>query len=532
MSDPTGHPDDDQLARFAAGLLDDAPAASVAAHLAACDACGRQAEMLPQDELPRRLRAAYQAGLREGFPDETPAPREPAPAGSADPRRRRPPGTVRDDGRREVAAPFSGGETELPEVPGYEILGELGRGGMGVVYQARQKGLGRLVALKMILHADHAGPADRRRFRAEAEAVAHLQHPHLVQIFEVGEHGGRPFYSLEFCPGGSLERKLAGTPLPPREAASLVESLARAMHAAHRAGFVHRDLKPANILLTADGTPKVTDFGLARRLDAPGSTRSGAVLGTPSYMAPEQAAGQSSRVGPAADVYALGAILYECLTGRPPFKATTALETLRQVLSDEPASVRLLAPKTPSDLETICLKCLHKDPRQRYAAAEALADDLRRWLDGRAIQARPVGRLERAWRWCRRNPAVAALLLAVALAMAAGTAVASYFEVQASRTAEQLKAALRERDEARDRIRRRAAAIRLVRFMRENPLLAHAKSDRLIEAFLKANPDLSWDDLTDAFPAVPKPEEGAAPEAHAAVADVAAGSFAPNMIGD
>src|SRR5262245_30991858 len=213
------------------------------------------------------------------------------------------------------------GTAEGPLVPGYEVLGELGRGGMGVVYKARQAGLNRVVALKMVLAGGHAGPAELARFRVEAEAVARLQHPNIVGVFEVGEAGGRPFLSLEFCPEGSLEQRLGGTPLPPEEAARLVETLAGAMHAAHRTGVVHRDLKPANVLLGADGTPKVSDFGLAKRLgEAAGQTATGAVLGTPSYMAPEQAEGRKD-VGPAADVYALGAILYECLTGRPPFKA-------------------------------------------------------------------------------------------------------------------------------------------------------------------------------------------------------------------
>jgi serine/threonine-protein kinase len=212
-----------------------------------------------------------------------------------------------------------GGTPARPAVPGYEVLGELGRGGMGVVYQARHIALDRVVALKMILRGEHEGPEQRRRFRTEAEAVARLQHPNVVQIHEVGEHDGLPFFSLEFCPGGSLERKLGGTPLPPREAARLVQTLALAMQAAHERGIVHRDLKPANVLLAEGGTPKVTDFGLAKKLDESGQTPSGAVVGTPSYMAPEQAGGKGREVGPAADVYALGAILYECLTGRPPF---------------------------------------------------------------------------------------------------------------------------------------------------------------------------------------------------------------------
>jgi eukaryotic-like serine/threonine-protein kinase len=226
--------------------------------------------------------------------------------------------------------------------------------------------------------------------------VARLQHPNIVQIFEVGEHDGHPYFSLEFVDGGSLAQKLDGTPLPPQQAARLVETLARAMHAAHQAGVVHRDLKPANVLLTADGTPKITDFGLAKKLDSDaGQTQSGAIMGTPSYMAPEQAGGKSKEIGPAADTYALGAILYELLTGRPPFKAPTPLDTVLQVVGDEPVPPRKLQSKTPRDLDTICLKCLQKAPGKRYTTAIDLAEDLRRFQAQEPIQARPVGRCAR-----------------------------------------------------------------------------------------------------------------------------------------
>jgi WD40 repeat protein len=296
-------------------------------------------------------------------------------------------------------------------VPGYEILGELGRGGMGVVYQARHVKLNRVVALKMILAGAHAAGEELARFRAEAEALARLRHPHIVQIYDVGENDGRPYFSLEFLEGGSLGRRLAGTPLPPREAAALAETLARAVEAAHRCGIVHRDLKPANVLLTADGTPKISDFGLAKRLDAgAGQTSSGAVLGTPSYMAPEQAAGQAHEVGPATDVYALGAVLYEMLTGRPPFRAATSFETVQQVLTEEPVAPHSLQRRLAIDLETICLKCLQKDPRRRYASAAELADDLRRFLNVEPIRARPTGRLRRAVKWVRRRPVWAGLI--------------------------------------------------------------------------------------------------------------------------
>jgi hypothetical protein len=287
-----------------------------------------------------------------------------------------------------------------PVIPNYEILGELGRGGMGVVYKARQLALKRLVAIKVIRAG--AGGEELARFHREAEAVARLQHPHIVQIHEVGEHAAGPFFAQELVQGGSLAQALNGDAWPARPAAQLLETLARAVHHAHQRGIVHRDLKPDNVLLTADGTPKITDFGLAKYLDvSAGPTPTGAILGTPSYMAPEQAAGQTA-VGPAADVYALGAMLYEVLTGRPPFQAETPLATLRQVLAQEPVPPSRSRAAVPRDLETICLTCLHKDPRRRYASALALADDLRCFLDGAPIRARPVGPGERLLRWCSR----------------------------------------------------------------------------------------------------------------------------------
>jgi serine/threonine-protein kinase len=362
------------------------------------------------------------------------------------------------------------GSAPCPGIPGYEVLGVLGRGGMGVVYHARQAGLNRPVALKMILAGAHAGDDDRQRFLTEAVAVARLQHPNIVQIHEIGEADGQPFFSLELCPGGSLATKLAGTPLPPTKAARLGEVLARAVQAAHEAGIVHRDLKPANVLLTADGTPKVTDFGLAKKLDAAaGQTASGAIVGTPSYMAPEQAGGKAKEVGPAADVYALGAILYECLTGRPPFKAATAFDTVLQVLSEEPVPPGRLQPGLPRDLETICVKCLQKEQRKRYATAAQLANDLRRFQAGEPIRARRVGRLERGWKWARRNPAVAGLataagaaLLLVVVALAAGLAAvnaerARTAAANANLTAEQEKTQAAYQAEARRRRQAREA---------------------------------------------------------------------------
>jgi hypothetical protein len=339
-----------------------------------------------------------------------------------------PPDTVRDDSsQRGGLAPEA---PPPPQVPGFEILGELGRGGMGVVYKARHLALKRTVALKMILTGGYAGAAERARFKAEAEAVARLQHPGIVQVFEVGEHQGHPFCALEFVEGGSLAQRLNGNPLPPKEAARLVEALARAIHLAHSRNVVHRDLKPANVLLTPDGAPKVTDFGLARQLDAEtGHTPAGAVMGTPAYMAPEQATGQAHAAGPAADVYALGAILYECLTGRPPFRAATLLETMEQVRTREPAPPRQVQPAAPRDLETICLKCLRKEPEKRYASAAELADELARFQRGEPVLARPVGRLERTARWARRNPVLAVALAAVFVSavVASGLAAAAWW---------------------------------------------------------------------------------------------------------
>jgi hypothetical protein len=302
----------------------------------------------------------------------------------------------------------------LPAISGYEILGQLGRGAMGVVYHAREIHLNRPCAIKMILAGAHASPEARARFLVEAEAVAKLHHPNVVQVHRIGEAGGLPFLVLEYVEGGSLAAALDGTPWPARRAMARASDSTSAIAAAHGRGLVHRDLKPANVLLSVDGAPKIIDFGLAKVMAADSRlTATGSVLGTPSYMAPEQAEGHTEEVGPAVDTYALGAILYELLTGRPPFRGATVLETLEQVKQAEPVPPSRLAPGLPRDVETICLKCLEKDSRRRYASAAALAEDLERYLQGEPILARRTGPLERTIKWARRRPAIATLLALV-----------------------------------------------------------------------------------------------------------------------
>ncbi len=333
-------------------------------------------------------------------------------------------------------------ESSVPEVAGYKILGVLGEGGMGIVYKARHARLDRFVALKMIRAGAGARPQDLARFEAEAKAVAAIEHPNIVRIFEIGEHGGMPYCSLEFLPGGTLSRKIGGKPQPAREAARIVELLARAIAVVHKAGIIHRDLKPANVLLAADETPKITDFGLVKRLEDDSShTRTGSILGTPSYMSPEQARGETHQIGPAADQYALGAILYELLTGRPPFQGVSVLDTLDQVRKSEPVPPSQLQPKLPPDLETICLKCLQKDAARRYPDVSALALDLHRFQAGQPIVARPVSAAERAWRWCMRNQVVAGLSAAVAALLLAGFVGVIYSYVTVRRKNVDLEAA-------------------------------------------------------------------------------------------
>ncbi len=367
-----------------------------------------------------------------------------------------------------------------PTVQGYQILGELGRGGMGVVYRAYQTALKRTVALKMVLAGSNARAEDLLRFRTEAEAVARLQHPNIVQVYEVGEADGLPFLSLEYCAGGTLAQLGEGVPRPPLEAARLVEQLARAIHVAHRQGIVHRDLKPGNVLLTTEGVPKISDFGLAKVVDAAsGLTHAEMVLGTPSYMAPEQAGGPPSAVGPAADVYALGAILYDLLTGRPPFTGPSGLETLELVRTQEPLPPSRLNAAITRDLETVCLKCLEKDPARRYPTAEELADELGRFQSGEPVRARPLGRLGRAWRWCRRRPGTTALLTALASVTLLGVLGIAWKYQEAHRLKDQAEAAERE---ARQRAAAEAQASALARqAQRRAEWLAYAGQIALVQ---------------------------------------------------
>ncbi len=342
------------------------------------------------------------------------------------------------DGDLVVTPPVEGGVPpeagiRLPRIPGYQVERVLGRGGMGVVYLARHDALNRHVALKLLREARDDDPAHLARFRREAAAAARCQHPNLVQIHDFDEHDGEFYLALEYVAGGHLGRTLAGRPQPPRQAAELVETLARAIDHAHAQGVVHRDLKPANVLLAPDGQPKVTDFGLAKLADSSAQTEVGTLVGTLAYMAPEQVRAGSGEIGPRTDIHALGTILYEALTGRPPYRAETSQQILHAILSEDVVPPSTRQPGIPRDLEAICVRCLEKEPARRYATAADLAEDLRRFLDGRPTEARPIGPMGRLWRWSRRNRWVAGLSAAVLASLVLGTAVSTTLAIRATR---------------------------------------------------------------------------------------------------
>jgi serine/threonine-protein kinase len=406
-------PGPDELAAFSSGALPLPELERLAGHVGACALCEAALQALHRDP----TLACLQGGHGEPLLDE--------PECAVLVARARDLAVDPGPATESLSAPAPAPGPQLPAALGpYVLLEKLGQGGMGVVYKARQAALDRIVALKMLRGGAQADPDALARFRVEGAAVARLCHAHVVQIYELGEHDGGLYYSMEYVEGGSLARRLARAPLPDRAAAELLRALARAVAAAHRAHVVHRDLKPSNVLLAADGTPKVTDFGLARLLDDGdgANTQAEAVLGTPSYMAPEQAAGRARQLGPPVDIYSLGAILYECLTGRPPFKGDGKAHTLDLVRKADVVPPTRLRPGVSPDLEAVCLRCLEKEPGRRYPSADALADDLDNWLAGRPTHARPLTPWRRAGRALHRHPAwaaaAAAALLAAALAPA------------------------------------------------------------------------------------------------------------------
>ena len=383
---PTCCPVHADLVRWLDQELDPAERSEISSHVNSCDRCQRELE-----ELTRRQAYRLGGGSLDGL---HPAALSTDCTQTVDPSS---PATEPE----QVSEPLA----RRSGIPGYDVLEVLGEGGMGVVYKVRQKGLNRLVALKMIRGSEQPRPDRLARIRIEAEAVARLRHPNIVHIYEIGEADGLPFLSFELLEGGSLDDRLAGDPQPAKKAAELLATLARAIQVAHDAGIIHRDLKPSNILYSSDGIPKVTDFGLAKRLESDSKqTESGQIMGTPCYMAPEQATGKTRDVGPPADLYALGAILYEMLTGRPPFKGETPIETVRQVISNEVVPPRRLVPKISRDLETICLHCLNREPARRYRSPRLFAEDLERFLAGNPIKARPTPLWERGTKLASADP--------------------------------------------------------------------------------------------------------------------------------
>jgi serine/threonine protein kinase len=430
---PLNHPGDEALRALSLGQLTEAELAHVSAHLADCPACCRRIDQLDTDD---RLLARVQQGdaSRENAL-VNPTQRRSAVRALRLAHEAKSTMQKRDPEAVPMVLPIP------KQVGDYDILGEVGRGGMGVVYKAWHRGLHRLVALKMVLAGKFASASQQLRFQREAELAARVQHPNIVQVYEIGSYEGRPFLALEWVEGGSLANLLDGKPWPPGEAAGLLETLARAIDVAHHEGVVHRDLKPANVLLSCsrdaqrsagddalpsgsrlnEVVPKITDFGLAQTIEGGQTmTQSGYLSGTPGYMAPEQAGGKRAQVGPATDIYALGVVLYQLVTGHLPFQADSTLELLRAVTTDEPSRPRRLQPRLPRDLEAITLHCLEKEPSRRYRTALALAEDLRFFQEGRQVMARPVGTAARLARACRRRPLVALLLALLIVSLLLG----------------------------------------------------------------------------------------------------------------
>lgn len=416
------------------------------------------------------------------------------------------------------------------QVPGYEIEGELGKGGMGVVYKARHVSLNRPVALKMMAGGDR----DRIRFLAEAEAVAAVRHDNVVQVYDFGENDGRPYMSLELCAGGSLACRLLDGPLTAPTAAALLAGIAAGVAAAHGLGIVHRDLKPANVLLADGGTPKVADFGIAKRsgIDL---TQTQAVMGTPAYMAPEQASGGSKFVGPPADVWALGVMLYECLAGARPFDGKTTDEVLAQVQRSAPSPLRARAPATPRDLVLICRKCLEKDPIDRYPTAAELAADLGRFVRGEPVLARRSGAWGQLRRWAGRNRTAALVSAAFAVLVVAAALTCGVFAYRAREAAEAAESRAGERDRAV--FKQQRLVHDFMRFLVKDKQLSPDDRTRMAEAFLAEHPELSRDDFADVFvarpsPAAPRPAPDFGGLGGRAEVGAGVGTAAPNLFGD
>ncbi len=458
------HPDDGTLHAFVSGTLSEVESDRVAAHVEDCSRCCARMDSLPEDPFVEAVRAVGKS---------------------------KPGSTVELLVQTETEPTHPAQGTDL-QIPGLEIIGELGRGGMGVVYHARDVALDRDVALKLISEKGGFNREELRRFRNEARSAASVRHPNMVEVFTVGESDGSPYLVMEYVPDGTLEDHLRNGPMDPLQAAQLAEDITRATAAAHRAGVIHRDLKPSNILLLHNGTtliPKITDFGLAKQLEgATDLTRTGVLAGTPAYMSPEQADGDPTRIGPASDVYSLGTILYQTTTGRPPFQGMTPLDILNQVRRDSPVAPSRLVPGLPRDLETITLKCLEKEPRKRYLLAQELAEDLRRWQHGEPIHARPVGGIERALKWTRRNRVISISAAVVLLSLTTATILSTRYAIRAARAqageAKQARLAELARDDALKQVDRALRSENEARQQYREAVRQRTTKEALTELFL------------------------------------------------